>query len=617
MYDRKTWIIVITCSLLLGVNVYYSKKNQQQLALQNPPAASAPASPTGTPTGEALKVEPAPAEIAEQEYTLETDQVRYLFTNLGGGLKVAEFKNQYGVGSQKDQHVRVNRFGGAPIGAITGSGDLPETLAYTYLQNESIPGKKLVFLGAHPSGLIARKTFSLVEAKEGEKAEPGSPYLLDFNLRLENAAAGPLPLEGYSLYLGEASPLYQKEAAIQTTFFWSDKHEATFIDPSKFNKGWFSPAKSVITGDAEKLDYAGVSNQFFTTVLRPKEEVPGKVWGRTTEVHLPDGDKPVKSMQAGLRLPSANLAVKEQKAIDYRIFVGPKHNALFRQMGNQWSDVMAYGWYGIASNPLNRLLNWLHVLFIGLGPKWSWGLAIIALTLVVRTALWPLYAKSTRSMKRMSKLQPEMTKLKEKYSDDPNKMNQEMMKLYRTYGVNPLGGCLPMLLQLPIFFGFYRMLQYAVELRHQGFWWVDDLSQPDTIFTLPFFGGVPVNLLPIVMAITSFIQMSMTPMTGDKTQRRMMMMMPFVFVFICYNFASALALYWTTTNLFSIAQTWITNKLPEPELKPRKTSGGKSWVEKLTAKQEEMQRVQRLRQQGIDPGSVEPKKKPRSPRTGG
>ena len=97
-----------------------------------------------------------------------------------------------------------------------------------------------------------------------------------------------------------------------------------------------------------------------------------------------------------------------------------------------------------------------------------------------------------------------------------------------------------------------------------------------------------------------------------------MMMMPFVFVFICYNFASALALYWTTTNLFSIAQTWITNKLPEPELKPRKTSGGKSWVEKLTAKQEEMQRVQRLRQQGIDPGSVEPpKKKPRSPRTGG
>jgi YidC/Oxa1 family membrane protein insertase len=434
---------------------------------------------------------------------------------------------------------------------------------------------------------------------------------------LENAAAAPLPLDNFSLFLGEASPLYKKEGAIKTTFFWSDKSEATFTDATKFDKGWFSPAKPVITGDAEKLDYAGVSNQFFATVIRPKEVVPGKVWGRTTEVRLPDGDEPVKSIQAGLRLPSATLAVKEQKGISYRIFVGPKHNALFRQMGDQWSDVMAYGWYGIASNPLNRLLNWLHVLFVGLGPKWSWGLAIIALTLVVRTLLWPLYAKSTRSMKRMSKLQPEMTKLKEKYSDDPNKMNQEIAKLFRTYGVSPLGGCLPMLLQLPIFFGFYRMLEYAVELRHQGFWWVDDLSQPDTIYVLPIFGGVPVNLLPIVMAITSFIQMAMTPMTGDKMQRRMMMMMPFIFVFICYNFASALALYWTTTNLFSILQTWITNKLPEPELKPRKTSGGKSWVEKLTAKQEEMARVQRLRQQGIDPGTVEPKKKPRSPRTGG
>jgi YidC/Oxa1 family membrane protein insertase len=287
-------------------------------------------------------------------------------------------------------------------------------------------------------------------------------------------------------------------------------------------------------------------------------------------------------------------------------------------MGDQWGDIMAYSWYGLVANPLNRLLNWLHILFSGLGPKWSWGLAIIFLTILVRTAIWPLYAKSTRSMKRMSKLQPEMTKLKEKYSDDPNRMNQEMMKLYRTYGVNPLGGCLPMLIQLPIFFGFYRMLQYAVELRHQGFLWVDDLSQPDTVFTIPVFGGIPLNLLPIVMAITSFAQMAMTPMTGDKTQRRIMMMMPFMFFFFCYSFASALALYWTTTNLFSIFQTWITNKLPEPELKPRKTEGGKSWVEKLAAKQQEMERVQRLRQQGIEPGTGEsPKKKPRGPRTGG
>ncbi len=614
MYDRKTWIIVIACSVLLGVNVYYSKKNEQQLALQNPPAATAPATPEASASGttNSLKVEPAQAEIAEQEYKLETGEVVFTFTNLGGGLKYAELKNQYGVERHKEEHVRINRFGTAPIGALSGAADVPETLAYSYQPNESVPGEKIVFIGTHPSGLIARKTYSLVKT-----GEPGASYLLDFDLKVENAAAAALPLEGYSLFLGEASPLYQGEASQQTTFVWSGESSAHFIHPGEFAKGWFSAAKSVITGESDKLDYVGVSNQFFTTVIRPKTVMPGRAWGRVSEVNLPDGDKPVKSIQAGLRLPAEALAPKAQKDLSYRIFVGPKHNELFRKMGNQWSDLMAYSWTGLVSNPLNRLLNWLHVLFQGTGSKWSWGLAIIALTIIVRTAIWPLYAKSTRSMKRMSKLQPEMTKLKEKYGDDPNKMNQEMMKLYRTYGVNPLGGCLPMLIQLPIFIGFYHMLQYAVELRHQGFWWVDDLSQPDTVYTLPIFGGVPINLLPIVMAITSFVQMAMTPMTGDKMQRRMMMMMPFVFFFFCYSFASALALYWTTTNLFSIFQTWITNKLPEPELKPRKTSGGKSWVEKLAAKQEEMQRVQRLRQQGIDPGTVEPKKKPRSPRTGG
>lgn len=609
MYDRKTWIIVIACSVLLGVNVYYNQQNQKRIAEQNPPAATAPATP-GAPAGESLSVTPPPATMAERLITLESDEVVYTFSTIGGGLKEAEFKHQFDVGRNKDQRVRANRFGAGPIGAFTGSTDQLENISYSYQEAESVPGKKVVFLGTLPSGLIARKTFSMVET-----GEPGAPYLLDFNLKLENSANLALPLDSYSLYLGEASPLYQKEWAQQTTFFWSGGGEAHFVDPGKFKGGMFSDAKSVITGEAEKLDYAGVSNQFFTTVIRPKEVAAGKAWGKVTEVTLPSADKPVKSISGGLHLPGGSLAPKAQKDLSYRIFVGPKHNALFRQMGDQWGDIMAYSWYGLVANPLNRLLNWLHILFSGLGSKWSWGLAIIFLTILVRTAIWPLYAKSTRSMKRMAKLQPEMTKLKEKYSDDPNRMNQEMMKLYRTYGVNPLGGCLPMLIQMPIFFGFYRMLQYAVELRHQGFLWVDDLSQPDTLATI---AGVPINLLPIVMAITSFAQMAMTPATGDKTQRRMMMMMPFMFFFFCYSFASALALYWTTTNLFSIFQTWITNKLPEPELKPRKTEGGKSWVEKLAAKQQEMERVQRLRQQGIEPGTGEsPKKKPRGPRTGG
>jgi YidC/Oxa1 family membrane protein insertase len=173
-----------------------------------------------------------------------------------------------------------------------------------------------------------------------------------------------------------------------------------------------------------------------------------------------------------------------------------------------------------------------------------------------------------------------------------------------------------MLIQIPIFFGFYRMLQYAVELRGQGFLWVNDLSQPDT---MGHVAGIPINLLPVVMAATSFLQIRMTPMTGDKLQQRIIMFMPLMFFFFCYNFASALALYWTTQNIFSIGQTWLMSKVPEPELKPVK-GAGKSWVQRMAERQAEMQKLQKQRQQGMAGGmrDVTPdKKKPRPPRTGG
>jgi YidC/Oxa1 family membrane protein insertase len=194
-----------------------------------------------------------------------------------------------------------------------------------------------------------------------------------------------------------------------------------------------------------------------------------------------------------------------------------------------------------------------------------------------------------------------------------------MMKLYRQFGVNPMGGCLPMLVQIPIFFGFYSMLQYAVELRNQPFlWWVEDLSQPDTV---AYIMGLPLNILPILMAVTMVIQMQLTPKTGDKMQQRIFMLMPLIFFFFCYNFASALALYWTTQNIFSIGQTWLMQKLPEPELKTSKKAGKKSWAQKLAEKAEEAQKRQQGGGGGRGPkgpgGKPTKPKKPRGPKTGG
>ena len=298
--------------------------------------------------------------------------------------------------------------------------------------------------------------------------------------------------------------------------------------------------------------------------------------------------------------------------------MGPKHNPMLRKMegawGDGWGDVMQYGWFSIVSRTLNFILNKYHMLLDQVAKNWSWGLAIIFLTITVRFCIWPLHAKSTHTMKRMAKLQPEMLKIKEKYVDDPNKINSETMGLYRKYGINPLGGCLPMLIQIPIFFGFYRMLQYAVELRGHSFLWVDDLSQPDTLTHLGFLGGIPLNVLPIVMAITSFLQIRMTPKTGDPMQQKIIMFMPFMFFFFCYNFASALALYWTTQNIFSIGQTWLMNKIPEPELKARAVSDKKSWVQRMAERQAEMQK---LKQNGGMRDVTPDSKKKRPPRTGG
>jgi len=178
-------------------------------------------------------------------------------------------------------------------------------------------------------------------------------------------------------------------------------------------------------------------------------------------------------------------------------------------------------------------------------------------------------------MKRMSKLQPIMKDMKEKYKDNPQKLNQETMKLYREYGVNPMGGCLPMLVQIPIFFGVFNMINAAVELRGQPFFWVSDLSQPDRIAEI---AGIPINLLPILMAVTMVLQMRMTPQTGDKLQRRIFMLMPLMFFFFCYNYASALALYWTTQNIVSIGQTYLTHRMPEPELQKKSSKPGKDGV---------------------------------------
>jgi len=613
MYDRKTWVVLAICGVLIALNIHFSAQNRPAPTPKAAPPEIAVVDPSA-PAG--LSVDTPPPPTSEETFVLENDEVAFTLTNIGAGIKYADFKKHQNVG--KKTQVRINRHGAGPIGGLVDSNQKLDTTSFAYKTDQSIPGQTAVFIAQLPTGLIVKKTYSLESSKI-----PGQSFFMNLSMAIENTTQANFDLSQYAVYLGSAAPLYEKERPTHTGFFWYENGEMHFEAATAFKGGWFSSERSIITSDSDNpIVYAGVTDQFFTTLIRPKKPEMTPVWGKPQQIrHNPNGQA-LAAVRAAITLPPTTLAPASPTVLDYKIFIGPKANTMLRKLDNKkevgqgWGEIMQYGWFGFVSRPLNWLLDNLHTGINRFSTTQSWGLAIICLTIIVRILIWPLHAKSTRSIKRMSKLQPKMVELKEKYKDDPTKLNTEMMGMYRKYGINPLGGCLPMLIQIPIFFGFFRMLDYAVELRGESFLWVNDLSQPDTLTTL---AGIPINLLPIVMAGTSVIQMAMMPKTGDKMQQRIMMLMPLMFFIFCYNYASALALYWTVQNIFSIGQTYLMNKMPEPELVARKDGGKKSWVQRMAEKQAEMQKLQaqRAKSGGMRNVTPEAPKKKRPPRTGG
>ena len=248
-----------------------------------------------------------------------------------------------------------------------------------------------------------------------------------------------------------------------------------------------------------------------------------------------------------------------EKTYSYTIFIGPKKLSILKETGFDLDKVINFGWFDVLAKPTLFLLNFLHQYLH------NYGVAIILVTILFKLLFWPISHKGMKSMKTMQKIQPKMAKLREKYKDEPERLNQEMMSLYKTYKINPLGGCLPMILQIPVFFALYKVLLQTIELRHAPFMlWITDLSAPDRLpigFDIPGLGGIPV--LTLLMGASMFLQQKMTPTTGDPTQAKIMMFLPVIFTFMFLNFASGLVLYWFVNNLLSIGQQYYINKSTE------------------------------------------------------
>lgn len=266
-------------------------------------------------------------------------------------------------------------------------------------------------------------------------------------------------------------------------------------------------------------------------------------------------------IEAQYVLPDGAIGPGTQNTYQYLLFFGPKSMQILGEAGHSLKKALNFGMFDILAKPCVWLMNKLYSVI----P--NYGIAIIVLTILIKGVLWPLGSKSYKSMSEMKKIQPLMKEIREKHKNDKKKMNEEVMSLYRTYKINPLGGCLPMVVQLPVFFALYRMLYQAIELRHAPFFlWIKDLSAPDRLFrfdiaSIPFMEppyGIPV--LTIIMGATMLLQQKMSPPMGDPTQAKMMMFMPLIFTVIFINFSAGLVLYWLVNNVLSISQQYYIQK---------------------------------------------------------
>lgn len=308
--------------------------------------------------------------------------------------------------------------------------------------------------------------------------------------------------------------------------------------------------KNIYTG---ALQWVTVQDRYFMSSIIPVKPVEASMRLFLSE----DGGV----LEAQYMQPETVIQSGMQHNYEYKLFFGPKSTKVLQQCDYNLSKAIDFGMFDFIAKPCLWFMNFLYSII----P--NYGVAIILLTITTKIILWPLGAKSYRSMAQMKKIQPLMTGIKEKYKNDKKKMNAEIMALYKTYKVNPVGGCLPMIVQLPVFFALYRMLYEAIELRHAHFLgWITDLSAPDRLFhfnfSIPLMEppyGIPV--LTIIMGATMFLQQQLSPAVGDPVQAKMMKFMPIIFTAIFINFSSGLVLYWLINNILSIAQQYyVTEK---------------------------------------------------------
>jgi YidC/Oxa1 family membrane protein insertase len=584
--DKKNTAIGVLLLLAAMASFWFSARYAPQQPVR-PPAASpsaasplaanqsGPSGPASSPADATLTASPA-ASLAPAEFvTLANEFVSVKFTNHGGAIdSIALLKKSAHLGRDgqpSPDRYTMNAPQAAPALSLADFPGADRNVAYTLVSQTATE----IVYRAVAHNLEVTRRYSLAKA----------PGLDDYQLRHEttfhNLSDAPLALPRALFNLGTAAPLSETDNGIYLNVGYYDGDDSSFVQrDSLASAGMFSSAPPPAFVDKPAaIQWAAVKNQFFAMILTPDQPGAGvRVERVKVNPLLAPDNRLAYGVTAYAQFDFKPLAPGASSTFGANYFAGPKE---YKRLANadvfkhreekvmQFSNGMGKIFFsGFFAPLLLTILNWVHSLV----P--SWGLAIVFTTLMLKIVFLPLTLAASRSAKRMAKLQPHMASMREKYKDNPQKMQAETLRLFKENKVNPVGGCIPILITIPFFIGFFTMLQSASELRFASFLWVRDLAAPDTIYsfgtvTLPLLGltHLNINIMPLLMGATMIFQMRLTPTPStDPAQQMMFKVMPWMFTLFCYNFASGLALYSTINGLFTIGQQMIINRMPEPDL---------------------------------------------------
>jgi YidC/Oxa1 family membrane protein insertase len=371
-------------------------------------------------------------------------------------------------------------------------------------------------------------------------------YLVDVSFEIANKGPAPVQPHAYFQLVRDGNPP-PGDSAMLPTFTGI----AVYTEKEKFQKLSFedvAKAKTPYPKNSNDGWIAMLQHYFFSAWL-PKNGTPREFYTRKLDEKL---------YSAGVIVPAGAVAPGARAAVSVPLYVGPEEQEKLAKIAPGLDLTIDYGWLTVIAVPLFWVLQWLYI-WVG-----NWGVAIILLTIIIKALFYPLSAASYRSMAKMRVLAPKLQKLKDQYGDDRQRMQQAMMELYKNEKINPLGGCMPIVVQIPVFIALYWVLLASVELRHAPFMlWIDDLAAPDTLFGIWF--GMPIGLLPILMAATMWVQTLLNPEPPDPVQAKVMKIMPIVFSIFFFFFPAGLVLYWLINNVLSIAQQWRITRVLERE----------------------------------------------------